>query len=581
MAKLSNYTGSVELADGVKPKNNGSFPLMEAHDIVVDESGKRLDTALEDLANNSGGNGATVEIVQEKGNSETAVMSQKAVTDSFDDLNIQLTDDGEGNVNIHMAEVGGDGLLVVQNTGLSPVKVMSQKAVTEEITPLKNALTVQTNSVEETTADNTLANTVYAKNFPNGTTLGSYTTYEKNVVAGEHYFITCKVPANKNYAVALFFDENGYVDGQGFNETGAAWAVTDYEVIIPDGCTIMRTSMLTTNPYAIKKLVVTNSIYNPVAADQEIIAGAGTAIAYRLQSNILDVCTKHGNNKDLMVTLKPKGGNGLFDFYSFSTIENEAKTPSTDFDNYTSIGSSTTDWHAPFQVVAVNNIDGDNLKEDSTYRAYFTGGNHQYNNLGYDSTPTARLGSLRFFVNGKEIESGSGYASHLEIRWTNYVQGYNTTKADGSGREILQENHTLKFDGVEWKTEVELVPLEEISIVIWYGLQASIGSVYSTIFNDTVRYVGSTNRQPFAANATASECGSTHCQKIICSGLEHCMEIEIDETYDIGNRELYSGTQGGFVTTSNKAYHYIIKNKNNIPQNEHYYLRGFYRFYPV
>lgn len=49
MAKLENYTGSVELISGIKQKNNGDFPLMEAHAVQVDESGKRLDEALEDL----------------------------------------------------------------------------------------------------------------------------------------------------------------------------------------------------------------------------------------------------------------------------------------------------------------------------------------------------------------------------------------------------------------------------------------------------------------------------------------------------------------------------------------------------
>lgn len=40
------YQGSIELIGGLKPKNNGSFPLMEAKDIQVDSEGKRLDEAL-------------------------------------------------------------------------------------------------------------------------------------------------------------------------------------------------------------------------------------------------------------------------------------------------------------------------------------------------------------------------------------------------------------------------------------------------------------------------------------------------------------------------------------------------------
>lgn len=46
MAKLNNYTASVEIQSGMKPKNDGDFPLMQAHDIVVDENGTRLDEVI-------------------------------------------------------------------------------------------------------------------------------------------------------------------------------------------------------------------------------------------------------------------------------------------------------------------------------------------------------------------------------------------------------------------------------------------------------------------------------------------------------------------------------------------------------
>lgn len=57
MSTLPNYNGTVELAAGLRPKNNGTFPLVEAHDIMVDNNGKRLDAALEELANGGGGGG--------------------------------------------------------------------------------------------------------------------------------------------------------------------------------------------------------------------------------------------------------------------------------------------------------------------------------------------------------------------------------------------------------------------------------------------------------------------------------------------------------------------------------------------
>lgn len=47
MAKLENYRGSLEISAGLKPM--GDFPVAEAHDILVDEDGKRLDEKLESV----------------------------------------------------------------------------------------------------------------------------------------------------------------------------------------------------------------------------------------------------------------------------------------------------------------------------------------------------------------------------------------------------------------------------------------------------------------------------------------------------------------------------------------------------
>lgn len=431
--------------------------------------------------------------------------------------------------------------------------------------------------------DNTVTGVVYAKNFPDGTNLGGYVTYEKNVASGEKYFVTTRVPDNKNYAVALFYNETGYMDGVGFNDTAAVMNVTDYEVTIPDGCTLLRCSAQTSVTFTLKQEITERTLLNPV----EELRKVQKPIAYRLANNTIEVCSKYGVDKDQKILLSPKGGNGLFDFYRFALLENTSPAPSTNFDGYTVYLSNTTDWHAPFQVSAVDGADGDNVKTDGNYRLYFTGGNHQYNNTGSGSTATARLGSLRFFVDGKEITAGEGYANTVEMRWTNYVQGYNTTKADGSGREILQENHTLRFDGVEWTSDVELIALEEINIAVWYGFQGVLGSQSNPlVYLKSVRYVGSKNRGIFSPTGDAgfaSSCGSETCNKVICHGDEHCMEIEVDETYDLGKRAYTNPYSACFTTTSRKVYHSIVHNDKmpSIPAGDHYYLRGKYRFYPM
>ena len=56
---MADYKGSIELISGIKPKNNGTFPLVNARDVQVDDTGKRLDTRLSELANSGGGGGSS------------------------------------------------------------------------------------------------------------------------------------------------------------------------------------------------------------------------------------------------------------------------------------------------------------------------------------------------------------------------------------------------------------------------------------------------------------------------------------------------------------------------------------------
>lgn len=43
---MAEYSGSIDLISGIRPKNNGKFPLVNAKDVQVDGDGTRLDAAL-------------------------------------------------------------------------------------------------------------------------------------------------------------------------------------------------------------------------------------------------------------------------------------------------------------------------------------------------------------------------------------------------------------------------------------------------------------------------------------------------------------------------------------------------------
>lgn len=49
MAKLENYTGSIDLISGLRQKNGGTFPLMDANAVQTREDGTRLDVELDEI----------------------------------------------------------------------------------------------------------------------------------------------------------------------------------------------------------------------------------------------------------------------------------------------------------------------------------------------------------------------------------------------------------------------------------------------------------------------------------------------------------------------------------------------------
>ena len=229
--------------------------------------------------------------------------------------------------------------------------------------------------------------------------------------------------------------------------------------------------------------------------------------------NGIEISYGYGDDT-LIVRLCKRGGNNLFDFRKIFTSKEIL------FD------STASDWHSPFIVKAFNNIDGDNV--DS---GYFTGGNHQTNNSYTGGAPTARGVSLLFLADGKLLNANdSGTANCVEMRWTNLIQAYNTSKADGTGREVLQENHTLKFINGKFEANVELIALEPILMSRYYGLQSVLNSY------PKIRFINGGSRKEFLVANNVSSSGITT-SAIECYSDNHKLTIEIDPTLDLGKRD--------------------------------------------
>ena len=168
--------------------------------------------------------------------------------------------------------------------------------------------------------------------------------------------------------------------------------------------------------------------------------------------------------KDLNFTFvfDKHGNNGLLDFHYL-------------YDNNGNlIRMMTSDWQGPYEVSALNNADGDAIAQGID----FTGGNHAYGAGGTSGTPTARTSEFHVIADGVEISAGETVAwrDNVIITWTNYVQGWNTKKADGTGREIIKENPKWTFypDG-NISTQNTITALEDINLYMYYGLQMQAG----------------------------------------------------------------------------------------------------------
>ncbi len=308
------------------------------------------------------------------------------------------------------------------------------------------------------------------------------------------------------------------------------------------------------------------SVYTGYAAIDQIIY----PINYVIDNNGEGVALiwKYNSSYDMAIAIREKGGNNIFDIDSIGLIPNNLPSISFDLSSVEYILSSSGDWHAPFVVSADSNADGDDPTHD-----YFTGGNHQYNNQPTGSTPTGRTTLLKFYADGQEITSGNGSCRAFTMVWKNRVQAYNTRKSDGTGREVLEEQHRMTFDGVSFEEFIRLIPLENVTMKKWYGLQWFTAPYKNTI------YIGGANRTINDTTSAWTYSGDKTCCHVIGYGTEHEIAVDVDADYDLGDHKYFDGADAIFTVAAGKGYFNIIKN-TQMGQDLVYSLHGSYKFYP-
>ena len=401
------------------------------------------------------------------------------------------------------------------------------------------------------------------------------TTYSLGIVTEDALYTT--KPWGDATSGVFFYDANGvYLGGthSGTFTTPAETAFMRFNYAIISGFTREVLNAKCMLVYG-DTLPSTYSAYEKVTLKERVdtlaAKAGGKSIRYSFDGNEVKVAAAYSSDSDILVTLKRKGGNHIFDFYQFATFTAGRAIDALSDGDLTVLQTTSTDWHAPFIVKAVNDVNGD--APDSSH---FTGGNHEYTNTGSGGTPTGRTASLRVFADNREVASGSGGCDRLTLKWVNYVQATNTKRADGTGREVLRENHTLTFDGVDWVSTVDVVPLEDIKMATWYGLQ---GCGVSDLYKN-VRYYGGRNRGEYNGGAEYTTCGDNKASRVVCKGGAHSMAVEIDPTFDLGDRRFYNGSDGIFTQSYGKVYFNLTDNAV-FDAGCAYSFRGKYRFAPV
>lgn len=385
-----------------------------------------------------------------------------------------------------------------------------------------------------------------------GTAWSGANSYIKAVTSGEKYEITTTVIANAQYYAVLYYTGTTYVSGEVQGIAGEQQQIVNHEFTIPEN--INKIIVCT---YAAVTPVLYKMVLSPYA---DISVGEAIQNYAVYDGTTLSVKMRYNASEDLVVQMKKRGNNSLFDFDKiFTTVR--ADVLDGDIVPVRNILTANTDCFSPHQVRAKNNADGDSSD------IFLTGGNHNH-----DSVPTATCQNVKVYFDGKLSANFSGLVSHVRVTWTNLIQGHNTWKANGTGRAILQEDITLDINGNVFSVCVSQKALEDIYQSVYYGLQ-SINTPYETIL-----FIGGENRSMCAINTNRNS-GNLKARRTLAVNTTTGDALE---TYvaneDLGAFELTGSTYSIF-TANNKCYYAVLRDQSvEMASGNIYDLFGHYAF---
>lgn len=330
-----------------------------------------------------------------------------------------------------------NGFFIANSTASSKSFVVKNgicalKSVCEIVSDISDIYTKL--SINSPMTATTESGVVYRTDYPYGTSASNHVTYSYSVSGLDVLSITISPSLTANtFKLAMWYDASGSYIGCTNNVDPSV----NIPVVVPSRAATLRISAGSSATVSVKKCVIPVQTQKRVSMSGNVITIENDKYTY--------VMSKHGNNN-------------LMDLYQVLAKDG------------TVIYTASTDWQGPYQVSAINNADGDAISQGAT----FTGGNHAYAFDGGSGTATARTSEIKVYADGTELADGQTllWNDCVSVEWTNYVQGWNTKKSDGTGREILMESPSWRFrpsDRIETENRIEA--LEDIRIGLYYGLQ--------------------------------------------------------------------------------------------------------------
>lgn len=377
----------------------------------------------------------------------------------------------------------------IDNTNTIAGKAADAKKTGDDISQLKadldnnvNDLKSAINGIEYTegdavaeyasaTAKQAYYNTQYGLMGIRASTNFNYHVYE--VSAGETYYVTGYGKSGVNDPIAVLvgsFIESGtarYIDKIDAQTASNANATVEY--------TPSADGYLYVNGFAQSdKAEMRDAVPNAKIARQIM-----SDMYVHRNGNLIEVMSKYSAVNDVIYLFDSVGPNSIMQIAGYDKLPNTEMYCSGDFSaTRTHILQAGTDWMSPYKVIAVNNVDGDGAGQG--VNGYYTGGFHAYDN-SQSGVATGRTSAYKLFIDNKEITDTANkvykVTDRVTLEVTNLIQGNNTTKADGTGRAILQEKITYTITQNRIDIVNTITALEDIVISQYYGLQLYLGAL--------------------------------------------------------------------------------------------------------